>query len=648
MADSTSNFPGVFRGNDRLASQQDLAILRQEIIQLIAGPINEVSENGYIPWKYNNDGSLDIEYLFPELVNQFKESTGLTINKNGVYFGKDIKTINFTGNFVYLDIDENGNLVCDIRAPKEEISRFNGMDGITDARIKIENKIIEDMIIPDVSNLSETSVYGDWEPGEKHPGINWNKNDIYDALKLYTSDKVFASSLSSYFEVMVFDAYNNYYGSAFISKSITGNTRQGEKLAAADGGHNFHIGITIKDFKEENNGFSFKPVFEINLIGLIGKAGGRFRIKIIHHDLNIHNTYVSQDLLYNVGRVPVIYSPYIQIINNAQNQDEAVKYEWCSGLKYVSNGTILLSVDSIRNLNNMAATDEKIEYNFDIANQKLLKSEFTDYDLKIDKVAKWQTSLYLNKETFNNTQTSGYIIAKNSFGESEPYYMNIPVLLNSVTTLKTSDKLNEYFSDETYRVLSNFQANLIDGNYSSLVNWNPEKDLRTYDEGKGLMVVPGHGLRYPYGDWSGFIPNGSPNYNDLSFLSREKFYARTFTGNDKLKFGGIFKFTGLTKDEFLDSRISLIISCDQGNTWFSLKDVRGTETTIIRDDYSAVNVTGVLTKVEEIDDELFVSWMYPGNLASSNTIYFKLGMKQTSTFNIKSISLLNSDGTEDW
>ena len=166
MADSTSNFPGVFRGNARLASQQDLAILRQEIIQLIAGPINEVSENGYIPWKYNNDGSLDIEYLFPELVNQFKESTGLTINKNGVSFGKDIKTINFTGNFVYLDIDENGNLVCDIRAPKEEISRFNGSDGITDARIKIENKIIEDMIIPDVSNLSETSVYGDWEPGE--------------------------------------------------------------------------------------------------------------------------------------------------------------------------------------------------------------------------------------------------------------------------------------------------------------------------------------------------------------------------------------------------------------------------------------------------------------------------------------------------
>ena len=31
MANSTSNSPGVFRGNARLASQQDLAILRQEL-----------------------------------------------------------------------------------------------------------------------------------------------------------------------------------------------------------------------------------------------------------------------------------------------------------------------------------------------------------------------------------------------------------------------------------------------------------------------------------------------------------------------------------------------------------------------------------------------------------------------------------------
>lgn len=648
MANSTSNSPGVFRGNARLASQQDLAILRQEIQQLIAGPINELSENGYIPWKYNNDGSLDIEYLFPELVSQFKENTGLSINKNGISFGRDIKTINFTGNYVYLDIDENGNLVCDIRAPKEEISRFNGTDGVTDARIKIENEIIEDMIVPDTSDLTTNSVYGDWEVGSKHPGINWNKNDVYDALKLYTSDQVFATSLSSYFEVLVYDSYNTLYAS-FISTSITGNTRIGEKLAAISNGYSFHIGINIKDFKEENNGFSFKPTFEINLIGILGSIGGRFRVKIIHHDMNNHNAYISQDLLYNVGRVPTINSTYIQIISDSSlPQSSAVSYQWCSGLKYVSNGTILLSVDAIRNLNYMAATEDKIEYNFDIANQKLIDSKFTDYDLKLNKVAKWQTSLFLNHETFNNDITSGYIIAKNAFGESEPYYMNIPVLLNSVSTLKHSTNLKEYFSDETYRVLHNFQSNSINDEYVSLVSWSSEKDLKTYDDGKGLMVIPGNGLVYPYGDWTSFYPNGSPNYNDLSFLTREKYFSRTFIGNSKIKFGGIFEFSGLTKDEFLDERLNIIISPDQGLNWYSLKHIRGSETTIIRDDYSAINVSGVLTKINEINGKLQVSWMYPGNLGYSNILYFKLSMKQTSPFCIKSISLLNSDGTEDW
>lgn len=648
MANSTSSSPGVFRGNARLASQQDLAILRQEIQQLVAGPINELSENGYIPWKYNNDGSLDIEYLFPELVNQFKESTGLTINKNGIAFGRDIKTINFTGNYVYLDIDENGNLVCDVRAPKEEISRFNGTDGVTDARIKIENEIIEDMIVPDVSDITENSVYGDWEAGSKHPGINWNRNDVYDALKLYTSDQVFASSLSSYFEVLVYDSYETLYAS-FVSKSVTGNTRTGEKLAATSTGYSFHIGISIKDFKEENSGFSFKPTFEINLIGILGNAGGRFRVKIIHHDMNNHNAFISQDLLYNVGRFPTINSTFMQVVSDTSlPQSDAVKYQWCSGLKYVSNGTILLSIDAIRNLNNMAAIEDKIEYNFDIADQKVLSSTFTDYDLKLDKVAKWQTYLYLNKETFNNKETSGYIIAKNAFGESEPYYMNVPVLLNSVTTLKSNNKLNEYFTDESYRVLHNFQGNSINGEYLSLVNWNSEKDLKTYDEGKGLMVVPGKGLSYPFGDWSKFYPNGSPNYNDLSFLSREKYFSRTFVGNSNLKFGGIFQFTGLTKEEFFDDRLSILISPDQGLNWYSLKHVRGVETSIIRDDYSAVNVLGILTKVNEVDGKLQVSWMYPGNTAFSGILYFKLGMKQTSTFCITSISLLNNDGTEDW
>lgn len=153
---------------------------------------------------------------------------------------------------------------------------------------------------------------------------------------------------------------------------------------------------------------------------------------------------------------------------------------------------------------------------------------------------------------------------------------------------------------------------------------------------------------YPYGDWTNFIPNGLPNYNDLNFISNEKYFCRTFQGNLNLKFGGIFEIKGITKNDLLDNRLNILISCDNGENWFSLKHIRGTKSSIISNDYSVINVTGIMTNVEECNDGIKISWMYPGTICSSNDLYFKLCMKQTSTFCIKSISLLNNDGTKDW
>ena len=102
--------PGVYRGTQKLATQEDLANLRQELKRLIAGPLAEnTSSNGYIPWKFNDDGTLDVEYLFPELLQKFDEDTGITITKDGVKLTSEIKTINFTGNYVYFDVDEVGD-----------------------------------------------------------------------------------------------------------------------------------------------------------------------------------------------------------------------------------------------------------------------------------------------------------------------------------------------------------------------------------------------------------------------------------------------------------------------------------------------------------------------------------------------------------
>jgi hypothetical protein len=302
----------------------------------------------------------------------------------------------------------------------------------------------------------------------------------------------------------------------------------------------------------------------------------------------------------------------------------------------------------------MAAIDDKIEYKFDIADQHLLESKFIDYDYSIDKVASWETELYLNKETFNNTTTSGYIIAKNAFSESNTEIVNVSVLLNSISTLKHSDKCHEYFNDEDERRLHNFQENYVDGSSRGLVRWKSEQSLLTYDDGFGLMVIPTIGLIYPSGDWSGFFPKYPSSLPDYSGITGEKFFARTFGNNndDKIrKFGGIFEITGLTKEQFLNCNLSIIISPDKSR-WYSLKHVRGENVAVSTGEgNSSISATGVLTKLEENDGKLQVSWMYPGTTSSINLLYFKLGMNKNlkhEKFCIKSISLLNSDGTEEW
>ena len=648
MSDNV-NVPGVYRGTQKLATQNDLAQLRQEMHRLIAGPISEISKNGYIPWKFNNDGTLDIEYLFPELLKEFNENTGITITKDGVKLSSEIKTLNFTGNFVYFDIDENGNLTVDIRAPKQEVSRFNNVDGITDSLVKIRNEIISGMIIPDTSALTANPIYGDWEAGSVHKGINWNENDYYDPLEFYTNESIFTTDLESFFEVFLYDGYGEVIAS-FKTKAVTGNTRGDDGLASVSTGYNYHIKIKIKDFKEENNGYSFKPIFNINLIGIIGKTGSRFHVKIVHHDGQYVNEYISEDLLYNVGQVPQLTNYYYDVITNNLAMGENFVSTWCSGLKYIIQGNVAFNVQEIRYLNKLAATENKVSYFFENMDMSETSgsAQLINYDLSLNTLPSWKITLFPDKHVFKNSESSGYVYASNAFGDSERMNVKIPVLLNTnYQDLKLSDDLNEYFNNEDYRVSNEFSNTIRDG-IRTLTRWDSGKSLRSYEEGTGLMVIPTSGLTFPFGDWSSFIPAGSPDYDDFSFMAREKYYSRIFTGNNELKFGGIFTFKGITKDEYFDSRISCIISPDQGLTWYSLKDVRNTKLTLSRDTGKTIPITGVFTNIREIEDGIQVFWSYPGTTCSNNPIYFQIGFKPTSKFLIKSISLCGLDGKEGW
>ena len=650
------NKPGVYRGQQKLATQEDLALLRQELRQLIAGPISEISENGYIPWKYNVDGSLDVEYLFPEMVQSFQENTGLTITRNGISYADNIKALNFKGNYVFLNTDGDGNLVIDIRPPKHEVSRFNDIDGTTDSLVRIRNKVLSGAIVPtDIETQSDKSIYGpDWEPGEVHEYFNWNgsQNDI---LTLSTNESVYASDQNSYFKIAIYDGY--FYSESeniipepiakFITKPITGK-KYGLYANTSDSSPFITVNILEAKTDNEDGGISFIPEFKFNLYGIFNGYGQRFHIEITHEDGIFHNKYVSKDYLYNIGTVPVVnIPPKIDLPNDSSTSGRS-KYMYCSGIKYVSEGNIMVSLMNIKNLNNLAAIEDKIKYNFDLVdNINAGSGHFERYDLTLNNDCDWSITLSVNNNTFCNTPTSGYVILKNAFGESETIEVPVKVLVNTKKDLPISDNLNEYFSDESQRKKNSFESySNVGSNWTNLVPWDSTQKLTSYDNGTGLMVVPGVGLMYPQGNWEDFHPMGNPNYNNLSGV---KYFSRIFVGTTKIgiRYGGKFIFKGISKADVLDNKFSCLISKDYGETWFSLKHVRGTEVTIMGTNGFSFSATGILTNINDIEDGVEISWAYPSNIKDINdtkntgytgtyAIYFKLGLSSRSPVIVKS------------
>ncbi len=644
--EQNSQFPGVFRGKDRVAMMKDLCKLKAYFEQLIAGPTSELAENGYIPWKYTEDGALDIEYLFPELLNNFTEKTGIAVKINGTKVSDSVTSINFQGKFISLDIDENGGLICTIDESSTAVPNFNEANSFGSALVKIENDVITGMIVPSFNPTSdiEEAIYGDWEAGTKVNGINWNKTSN-DDLVIKTLGPVFASTLSTYFEITVYDGSHSAIAT-FVTTKLRASTRPNEYVAAASTNGSPNIKVSIANFKEESQGYSFVPTFAIDLAQIIGSVGGRFSVKIVHHNDATAATWTSEDMLYNYGLLPTMTTPSVQLANDDAS---AVAYRYCSGLRYASNGNAYIQLNNVRNLNDMAAVEDPVEYDFDIADEEQSELIPVDYDLSRSKIATYQLKLKLKADALNNEDIEGTVVLKNAFGATAPQTVHAKILLNTQTNLKASNDLSEYFSDEGYRIQSNLGVNAgAVGNYATFTPWNSTKSLLEIDDGKGLMVVPGVGVQYPSGNWTDFLPNGSPDYSIASFNTTEKYFVRKFEGNSDTKFGGVFKVEGLTKAEFVDGRLILLVSCDNGRNWLDLKKTRNMSSTILLSNNTAVNAIGILTELEEKDDALFIHWAYPTSISSAQPLIFKLGMKPSAPFCIKSVTLLNTDEEEDW
>ena len=618
--------PKIFIGQRPLATKEDITKLSAEVRDWLTGPSGELSENGYVP--LNPSGTIDRQYL---------DTIGVNIYKDSGLIEKNVTTVNFVGNYVKIQKTDEGKASIRIGYP-EDASHWNTIDGNNNGTV-IHDIPLSSMIIPDASTVNNYNlkVYGDWVPGSVKPGFNYTTQhqcprDLF--ITFTTKDPItFANNYNTYFIINVYDHNKNVIITA-QSQVITGNN-----LNVPLAGNNRNIVLRIDGFTE-NVGFGelsyvATPTFVFNIGEILGVVGGRFSIEIIHKNDLLTHVYHSEDMFLNAGKLPTTLNPFVQLVEQLpDNTNYSVKYKWCSGLKYINSGKLNYSLQNIDNLNYAAATEEKVLLSSDLISEyKYDETDLRFYTLDLlQNGVKWGKSFDIlpNLLRFTPSFVSGTV--NNAYGFTE-FNSDIYALINT-QTLEESSNLIETFADETTRLRSDFLFDYTGTNYE---RWDSAKSLLEEDEGRGLMIIPGFGLCYPFGNYLNYLPKGQiANYDTVNGI---KYYCRRFVGDNKLKFGGTFVLGNITKEEFLHTGITMEISKDNGVTWLDCKALR-----------DGKNPNGVLVDLRDSEEGLLVQFAFINyEYAQGNVgLLFKLGFNSNVSSRITKIMLRNTTNTGAW
>lgn len=618
--------PNVFIGKRPLATKEDIIQLSGEVINWLTGPSGELSGNGYVP--LNPSGTIDRQYL---------DTIGINVYQDGSLIENNVTTVDFIGNYIKILKTDEGKTNIRIGYP-EDASHWNTIDGNNDGTV-IHDIPLSGMIIPDASSVNNYAlkVYGDWVPGSVKPGFNYTTQNICpsDLFITFTTKEpiTFANNTNTYFIINVYDHNKNSIVTA-QSQVITGDNTN-VPLA----GNNRNIIMRVTGFTENigfgNISYVATPTFIFNIGAILGEVGGRFSIEIIHKNDLLTHVYKSEDMFLNAGKLPTTTAPYIQLVEQLPDDPTyRVGYKWCSGLKYISSGKLNYSLQNIDNLNYAAAIEKKVLVSSDIIEDyQYNQSDLRNYTLDLLQTGvKWYKNFNILPDLlrFTPSWVSGMVC--NAYGFTE--FKNDIYALIDTQTLEKSTDLIETFADETTRVRSDFLYDYTGVNYES---WDSTKSLWDEDEGRGLMVIPGYGVCYPFGNYVNYIPKGNTaNYNSINGM---KYYCRKFIGDNKLKYGGTFVLENITKNEFLHSGISMEISKDNGVTWLNCKAIR-----------DGINPVGILADLRDSNEGLLVQFAFIGyEYALGNAgILFKLGFNNNVSSRITKITLRNTTNTGAW
>ena len=672
--------PNLFLGGKKIIASD---ITSAQVVEMLTGQSSGiVSSFGYAA--LNENKQVDSKYL-PTLQK-------LSVYENNILKSEHVSKINFTGEYVQV-IPDKSTVNVHISKPVAG-AFFNTIENQYNSLVKNDFQLI-DMIVPDVSTGTGyiTRMYGDWAPGTIHKGINYYPkvySDCYNFtadVKFWTDCPVYTPHISSYFQINVYDARSGVDQPSYIM--ITEKISDSTNSTLLSQGDNKHIIVEITDFEKQQVGYTFKPVFKFDLEGMLLRRlndsvclchhqedehcthhteqdhvctchvfGGRFRIEIIHiiNDF-VQYKYSTDDIIYNTGFSPKVSNVSIKL-NNSEKKSEM----YCSGLKYLTDGTLDYTCE-VDNLNFWTAVPKKIKLDSDLFNNQFEYSDnqFTKTDLTFNS----QNNIFIYTDKIKqNIILSGTTIsvsgtAYNGYG-SDTFTIQKKYLVNTINecvcdcdccSCTESTDTKEVFKDESKRLTNNGS------------NWNSRENLCIFNDEIPLMVVPNVGLCYPSGEYTPAvtIPPQLVNYNNFTGIG---YYYRNFVNLEasinSFKYGGVFKLDGITEQQFNHNDFVFMLSLDSGNTWLNCKQERQIYTENFSNDQLSDRISqGIFAGLENTDTGIKIKFAFNRQyladgiispcIPTNSPLLLKLGFSRNiKNLIINKIELFNLDGITNW
>jgi len=317
------------------------------------------------------------------------------------------------------------------------------------------------------------------------------------------------------------------------------------------------ITITITGFTADNYKYKASASVSLDLDSILaasGLSGGKFKIMIVHDD--------TIDPLYATTRTKqqtLFYDPdnLSATVSGVSISENSITGKYLSGLHYIDIGdTFDVAISDMDNLNFMSyPNSQQVTVDtssfFGITNLSLqgrlgnLVGWASFYNT--DNVSYSGVNLAVSVSDFRYVGTAAHITAQvhDWIAGASSDSPDTPYLIDTYGI--ESDELSEYFTDEFFRLESDFTT-----------AWDSTQSLLTYDGNNGLLIQNGL-LQVPHTDWSVYNPLPNPDYSVVP-VQDWYYYRKIIDITSGNRSSATLNITGFDLDDLINSRVQIWIN----------------------------------------------------------------------------------------